>query len=135
MFCNHICLRVTFYDHSAWVDCWFPVSIRRIINKFSNVCPFDYTDLAVSSYSNWPSYVGLQSVCYRNFCSVFVLSLDFHFYGMGTFVINAMMLDHFDLIFASSCMCNRAKKWQSSMKAREVHVKIETGSMTPTLKQ
>ena len=37
-----------FYDLSALVDCWSTVSIRRIIYKFLNVCPFDYTAVAVS---------------------------------------------------------------------------------------
>ena len=32
-----------FYDLSALVGCWSSVSIRRI-----NVCPFDYTAVAVS---------------------------------------------------------------------------------------
>ena len=37
-----------FYDLSALVGCWSTVSIRRIIYKFLNVCPFDYTAVAVS---------------------------------------------------------------------------------------
>ena len=37
-----------FYDLSALVGCWSSVSIRRIIYKFLNVCPFDYTAVAVS---------------------------------------------------------------------------------------
>ena len=37
-----------FYDLSALVGCWFSVSIRRIIYKFLNACPFDYTAVAVS---------------------------------------------------------------------------------------
>ena len=37
-----------FYDLSALVGCWSSVSIRRIIYKFLNVCPFDFTDVAVS---------------------------------------------------------------------------------------
>ena len=32
-----------FYDLSALVGCWSSVSIRRIIYKFLNVCPFDCT--------------------------------------------------------------------------------------------
>ena len=31
-----------FYDLSALVGCWSSVSIRRIIYKCLNVCPFDY---------------------------------------------------------------------------------------------
>ena len=37
-----------FYDLSALVGCWFSVSIRRIIYKFLNVCPFEYMAVAVS---------------------------------------------------------------------------------------
>ena len=37
-----------FYDLSALVGCWSSVYIRRIIYKFLNVCPFDYTAVAVS---------------------------------------------------------------------------------------
>ena len=37
-----------FYDLSAWGGCWFVVYIRRFIYKFLNVCPFDYTAVAVS---------------------------------------------------------------------------------------
>ena len=33
---------------SAWGGCWFVVYIRRFIYKFLNVCPFDYTAVAVS---------------------------------------------------------------------------------------
>ena len=37
------CLCNDFNGLSALVGCWFSVIIRRIIYKFSNVCPFDYT--------------------------------------------------------------------------------------------
>ena len=37
-----------FYDLSAFVCCWSSVSIKRIIYKLLNVCPFDYTAVAVS---------------------------------------------------------------------------------------
>ena len=37
-----------FYDLPALVGCLFSVSRRRIIDKFSNVCSFDYTAVAVS---------------------------------------------------------------------------------------
>ena len=37
-----------FYDLSALVGCWSSVSLRRIIYKFLNVRPFDYTAVAVS---------------------------------------------------------------------------------------
>ena len=33
---------------SALVGCWLSVFIRRMIYKFLNVCPFDYTAFAVS---------------------------------------------------------------------------------------
>ena len=36
-----------FYDLSAWFSCWFRVYIWRFIYKCSNVCPFDYTAVAV----------------------------------------------------------------------------------------
>ena len=44
----YICLCTTFYDLSTLVGCWSSVSIRRIIYKFLNVCPFDYTAVVVS---------------------------------------------------------------------------------------
>ena len=37
-----------FYDLSALICCWSSVSMRRIIYKCLNVCPFDYTVVAVS---------------------------------------------------------------------------------------
>ena len=37
-----------FYDLSALVVCWSSVSIRRIIYKFLNVCPFDYSAVVIS---------------------------------------------------------------------------------------
>ena len=37
-----------FYYLSPLVDCWSSVSLMRIIYKFCNVCPFDYTAFAVS---------------------------------------------------------------------------------------
>ena len=33
---------------SALVGCWSAIFIRRIIYKFLNVCPFNYTAFAVS---------------------------------------------------------------------------------------
>ena len=42
------CLCIDFYDLSAWCGCWFVVYIRRFIYKFLNICPFDYTAVAVS---------------------------------------------------------------------------------------
>ena len=43
----YICL-THFYDLSALVGRWSSVSIRRIIYKCLNVCPFDYTAVALS---------------------------------------------------------------------------------------
>ena len=43
----YVCV-TNFYHLSALVGCLSPVSIRRIINKVLNVCPFDYTAVAVS---------------------------------------------------------------------------------------
>ena len=37
-----------FYDLSVFVGCCSSVSIRRIIYKFLNVCPFDYTAVVVN---------------------------------------------------------------------------------------
>ena len=37
-----------FYGISALVGCWSSAFIRRIIYKFLNVCPFDYTAFALS---------------------------------------------------------------------------------------
>ena len=48
---NYIVLCVCvphFYDLSALVSCWSSVSLRRIIYKFLNVCPFYYTAVAFS---------------------------------------------------------------------------------------
>ena len=36
------------HNLSTLVGCWSSVSIRRIIYKFLNVCPFDFTAVAVS---------------------------------------------------------------------------------------
>ena len=45
----HLCFTcIDFYDLSNWDGCWFVVYIRRIIYKFLNVCPFDYTAVAGS---------------------------------------------------------------------------------------
>ena len=37
-----------FYELSTLVGCWSSVYIRRIIYKFLNVCPFDYTAFVIS---------------------------------------------------------------------------------------
>ena len=47
--CYHLTfLCNNFYGLSALVGCWSSVFIRRIIYKFLNMCPFDYTAFAVS---------------------------------------------------------------------------------------
>ena len=51
--CIYVCLP-NFYDLSALVGCWCSVSIGRIIYKFLNVCPFDYTDVVVSGSARKP---------------------------------------------------------------------------------
>ena len=85
------------------------VFIRRIIYKFLNVYPFDHTAFAVSGkvgipwtgltcrYSNWPSYVGPQSLCNRSFGGVFVLLRCFlDFSGVvGAFVIRLRQISSF----------------------------------------
>ena len=43
----YVCV-IHFYYLSALVCCWSSVSIRTIIYKFLNVCPFDYMAVAVS---------------------------------------------------------------------------------------
>ena len=49
----HVCV-LHFYDLSTLVGCWSSVYIRRIIYKFLNVCPFDYTAVAVSERVGYP---------------------------------------------------------------------------------
>ena len=46
--CVNVYLTLIFADFVSLVGCWSSVSIRRIIYKFLNVCPFDYTTVAVS---------------------------------------------------------------------------------------
>ena len=46
-FSLYVCV-IHFYDLSGLVGCWSSVSIRRIIYKILNGCPFDYTAVAVS---------------------------------------------------------------------------------------
>ena len=47
---NHI-----FHFHlSTLVSCWSSVFIKRIINKFLNVCPFYYTAFVVSAKVGYP---------------------------------------------------------------------------------
>ena len=40
--------RIPLGTFSILLGCWCLVFTRRIINKFLNVCPFDYTAVAVS---------------------------------------------------------------------------------------
>ena len=44
----------------VWFGCWSSVSIRRIIYKFLNVCPFDYTAVVVSGKVGRPN-IGLTT--------------------------------------------------------------------------
>ena len=48
------CLCNTFYGLSALVDCWSSTFVRRIIYKFLNICPFDYTAFAVRGKTGIP---------------------------------------------------------------------------------
>ena len=43
-----------FMTSSTLVGCWSSVYIRMIIYKFLNVCPFDYTAVAVSGKVGYP---------------------------------------------------------------------------------
>ena len=45
---NRFAKNVSHFMTSILVGCWSSVSIRRIINKFLNACPFDYKAVAVS---------------------------------------------------------------------------------------
>ena len=77
------CLCIDFYDLSAWCGCWFVVYIRRFIYKFLNVCPFDYTAVAVSgkvslkpvNHTSWVAVVTPtdrpKSVCNRCLIELF----------------------------------------------------------------
>ena len=48
------CLCYNLYGLSALVGCWSLAFIRRIIYKFLNVCPFDYTAFVVSGIVGIP---------------------------------------------------------------------------------
>ena len=82
------------YYLSALVGYWFSVSIMRIILKLINVCPFDYTAVALSWKFRYPFtgfttpvgwlllhqltvLVGPQTLCNRSFfvSGIFVLSI------------------------------------------------------------
>ena len=104
----NICLCTTFFYYlSAMVGCWSSVSIRRIIYKFLNMCPFDYTAVAVSE-KRWALVNQFNHTCWvavvsptdrlrpvRNRCvseffgGVFVLSscILIFLVGEGAFVI------------------------------------------------
>ena len=41
------------YRFFNWGGCWFVVHIRRFIYKFLNVCPFEYTAVALRG-KVWP---------------------------------------------------------------------------------
>ena len=47
-FSHLTCLCYNFYGLSALVGCWSSAFISRIIYKFLNVCPFDYTAFAIN---------------------------------------------------------------------------------------
>ena len=47
-FYHPTCLCNNFYGLFALVCCWSSAFIRRIIYRFLNACPFDYTAVAVS---------------------------------------------------------------------------------------
>ena len=67
----YICLCTTFYDISTFVGCFSSVSIKRIIYKFLNMCPFDYTAFAVSGKVGYP-LTGLSTpvnCCHSNWTS------------------------------------------------------------------
>ena len=77
-----------FYDLSVLVGCWSSVSIRRIIYKFLNVCPFDYTAVALVNRFNHTSWVtavtpadrpkSVRNSCvFKVFGGVFMLSRCF----------------------------------------------------------
>ena len=120
----HVCVP-HFYDLSALVGCWSSVSMRRIIYKFLNVCPLDYTAVAVSgkverSYTGLTTPVGLTAATptdrpksVRNRCVIKVFGgvfyvvmmlLGFFSVGVGAFVIG---LSHISSIFSlKTCMVN-----------------------------
>ena len=106
-----------FYDLSALVGCWSSVSIRRIIYKFLNVCPFDYTAVAVCgkverfvnrfTHTIWVTAVtptdrpnSVRNRCVIEvFGGVFMLShcfLDFSV-SVGVFVIGLSQISSFSL--------------------------------------
>ena len=103
-----------FYDISTSGGCLSSVLIRRIIYKFSNACPFDYTAFAVRKrwrsrksvyHTSWVVVAApidrLKSV--RNRCVIgvfggyFVLSLCFFYLsvGIGTFVVRLSQISFF----------------------------------------
>ena len=104
-----------FYDLSALVGCWSSVSIRRIIYKFLNVCPFDYTAVAVSgegwalvnrfNHTSWVTAVTPtdRPKSVHNSCvikvlgGVFVLSRSFLdcSVGVGVFVTGLSQISSF----------------------------------------
>ena len=49
----HVCVP-HFYDLSTLAGCWSSVYTRRIIYKFLNVCPYDYTAFAASVKVGYP---------------------------------------------------------------------------------
>ena len=142
------------YNISALVGSWSSVSIRRIIYKFLNVCPFDYTAFAVSgkverSETGLTTPVGWlllrpltvpKSVSNRCVIEVlvalFVLSrcfLDFSV-GVGAFVIGLSQISTF---FLKNCIwCSKSlmeqillseKRYQAFAQGRNNYNKISQG--------
>ena len=120
------------------IFCWSSVFIRRIIYKFLNVCPFDYTAFAVSGkvgiplsglttpvgflpLPNWPSLVGPQSLCNRRFWWRFnVVTLLFFF----LWVKGLLSYDWVrSLSFSQKSRCKKSNKKiipQSSIRNRNI---------------
>ena len=63
-----------FIDLSALVGCWSSVSIRMIIYKCLNVCPFYYTAVAVSGKAGIPCTGLTTSVGWLSLPQLTVLS-------------------------------------------------------------
>ena len=110
------CTCIDFYDLGVWGGCWFVFYIRRFIYKFLNVCPFDYTAVAINgkvginpvnrfNYTSWEDVVtptdrpkSVRNRCVIEFfVALFVLSLcafDISA-GVGAFVIGLSQISSF----------------------------------------
>ena len=85
MLYHYICMCTTFYDLSALVGCWSSVSLRRVISKVLNVCPFDYTAVAWALVNRFNNTSGVTAVTptdrpksVRNRCVIEVFGGFFH---------------------------------------------------------